>query len=86
MPDPKPFLPDQAAEALPVGAEGDFLLPICMPNLGLLMGEDLAVIVFKMVEGQRVGVPLGVQALSDLRETITEALRMLQAPEGGAVQ
>ncbi|MET0531387.1 MAG: hypothetical protein ABW003_24150 [Microvirga sp.] len=86
MPDPKPFLPNQAAEVLPVSSRGDFLLPICIPNPGLLMGEDLAVIVFETVEGQRVGAPLGAQALSYLRETITEALRMLQAPGGGAVQ
>ncbi|MGH1574329.1 hypothetical protein ACRAWG_31370 [Methylobacterium sp. P31] len=38
------------------------------------------------VEGQRVGVALGHQALSDLRELLTEALRMLQAGDGDAVQ
>lgn len=86
MDDRKPFLPSEAKDALPAGAEGHFLLPICLPLPGLLMGEDLAVIVLETVEGQHVGVPLGIQALSDLRETITEALRMMQASEGGTVQ
>lgn len=83
---PQPFLPNEAKDALPAGAEGDFLLPVCMPYFELLVGEDLAVVVLTTSEDQRVGVPMGLQALHDLRETIDEALRMLQAPEGGSVQ
>lgn len=86
MADEKPFLPDQAADPFPRGTTGDFLLPICLPAPELLMGEDLAVVVLTTIEEQRVGIPMGHQALSDLRETIDEALRMLQAPEGGSVQ
>ena len=84
MTDPKPFLPSEAKDALPDA--GDFLLPICLPRPGLLMGEALAVVVFTTIEGQRVGLPLGMEALSDLYETLGEALRMMQAGEGDAVQ
>ena len=86
MSDQKPFLPDQAAEPFPPGTTGDFLLPICLPKPELMMGEDLAVVVLTTIEDQRVGIPMGHQALSDLRGLIDEALRMLQAPEGGSVQ
>ena len=84
MSEQKPFLPSKAKDALP--DEGDFLLPICLPGPGLLMGEDLAVVVLNTLQGQRVGIPLGLQAVSDLREVLDEALRMMQAPEGGTVQ
>ncbi|WP_252871049.1 hypothetical protein [Methylorubrum extorquens] len=50
------------------------------------MGESLAVIVLTTVEGQRVGVPLGMQGLSDLHQVTREALRMLQAEDGDTVQ
>jgi hypothetical protein len=86
MTEPKPFHPDQAAEPFPPGTTGDFLLPICMPKPDLMMGESLAILVVTTVEDQRVGIPMGHQALSDLREIIDEALRMLEAPEGGSVQ
>lgn len=84
--EPKPYRCDRAADALPEGTTGDFLVPICLPKPGLLMGEDLAVLVLSTLEGQRVGVPMGMQALSDLRVVVTEALRMLQAGDGDAVQ
>ena len=51
MTDPKPFRPDTAADVFPRGAEGDFLLPICLPKPGLLMGQDLVVIVLETIEG-----------------------------------
>ena len=82
----KPFLPSEAQDALPPDSEGDFLLPACVPEIGLLVGENLAVIVMTTVEGQRIGVPLGASALSGLRDTLTEALRIMRAPEGGTVQ
>ncbi|MBB2964695.1 hypothetical protein [Methylobacterium sp. R2-1] len=84
MDDSPPFRPDSAKDALE--GEGDFLLPICAPKPGLLMGEKLAMIVLTTVEGQRVGVPLGMQGLSDLHEVTREALRLLQAKDGGSVQ
>ncbi|MGW5960939.1 hypothetical protein [Methylorubrum thiocyanatum] len=84
MPDSPLFRPDQAKDALE--GEGDFLLPICMPKPDLLMGEALAVVVLTTVEGQRVGVPLGMQGLSDLHEVTHEALRLLQAKDGDIVQ
>ncbi|QDI81686.1 hypothetical protein E8E01_15180 [Methylorubrum populi] len=84
MSDSPPFRPDKAKDA--IEGDGDFLLPICEPKPGLLMGESLAVIVLTTVEGQRVGVPLGMQGLSDLHEITREALRLLQAKDGDVVQ
>jgi hypothetical protein len=84
MSDSPPFRPDKAKDALE--GEGDFLLPVCVPKPDLLMGEALAVIVLTTVEGQRVGVPLGMQGLSDLHEITGEALRLLQAGDGDTVQ
>ena len=79
-----PFRPDTAKDA--IEGDGDFLLPICVPKPGLLMGEALAVIVLTTVEGQRVGVPLGMQGLSDLHEVTREALRLLQPSGEDTVQ
>ena len=62
------------------------MLPFCVPGAEMLMGEDLAVVVVSTVEDQRVGIPMGLQAISDLHALLGEALRMLQAPEGGSVQ
>jgi hypothetical protein len=84
MADSLPFRPDRAKDA--IEGDGDFLLPICAPKPDLLMGESLALIVLTTVEGQRVGLPLGMQGLSDLHEVTREALRMLQADEGDSVQ
>lgn len=69
MTDPTPFLPTEAEDVLPPG-EGNYLLPISLPKPGLLLGEVLAVEVLTTVEGQRVGVPLGMQAVSDLHEVM----------------
>ncbi|WHQ68526.1 hypothetical protein [Methylorubrum extorquens] len=79
-----PFRPDRAKDA--IEGDGDFLLPICAPKPGLLMGESLAVIVLTTVEGQRVGLPIGMQGLSDLHEVTREALRMLQAKDKDSLQ
>ena len=84
MTDPKPFLPTEASE-LPAGP-GDYLVPICIAKPDVLMGELMAVVVFETIKGQRVGVPLGMQAMSDLRVALGEALVSLQASEGGSVQ
>ena len=80
----KPFLPSRTKDAFT--EEGDFLMPLCLPSPGLLMGEDIAVIVLATNEGQRVGVPLGLQAVFDLHEVLGEALRMMQGQEGRSVQ
>ncbi|MGW9822489.1 hypothetical protein ACUXK4_005084 [Methylorubrum extorquens] len=79
-----PFRPDRAKDA--IEGDGNFLLPICAPKPGLLMGESLAVIVLTTVEGQRVGVPIGMQGLSDLHEVTREALRTLQAKDKDSLQ
>ncbi|MCC0809423.1 hypothetical protein FPV16_25035 [Methylobacterium sp. W2] len=86
MAERKPFLSNTAKDVFPPGAEGDFILPVCMPNPNLLIGESLAVILVETVEGQRVGVPFSIEALSGLHELLGEALRLLSAPEGGTVQ
>lgn len=84
MPGSPPFRPDKAKDA--IEGDGDFLLAICEPKPGLLMGEALAVIVLTTVEGQRVGVPLWMQGLSDLHEVTREALQLLQASDKDIVQ
>ena len=84
MADAKPFLPTEASE-LPPGP-GDYVVPICIAKPDVMMGDLMAVVVFETIEGQRVGVPLGMQAISGLRDALGEALRSLQASEGGSVQ
>ncbi len=86
MTDPKPpFRPTEAVDVLGE-AEGDFVLPLCLPNPSLLIGEDLAVVVLDTIHGQRVGLPLSPQGAADLHAVLGEALRLLQARDGGPVQ
>ena len=82
----KPFRPSDTKEAFPEPVEGDFMLPFCVPGAEILMGEDLAVIVVPTQERQRVGIPMDLQSVADLYALLGEALRRLQAPEGGSVQ
>lgn len=84
MVEPSPFRPDKAKDA--IEGDGDFLLPICLPEPDVMIGEDIAIIVLTTAEDQRVGIPVGMQALSDLHEIIGEALRRMQAGEGNTVQ
>jgi len=80
-----PFRPTDAVDALGE-TEGDFVLPLCLPRPSLLVGEDLAVVVLDTIHGQRVGLPLSPQGVADLHGVLEEALRLLQARDGGAVQ
>ncbi|CAO4174860.1 hypothetical protein [Methylorubrum extorquens] len=84
MADPPPFRPNKAKDALE--SDGDFLLPICLPEPEVMVAGDIAIIVLTTAEDQRVGIPVGMQALSDLHEIIGEALRRMQAGEGNTVQ
>lgn len=86
MAEQKPFKPSEAKDVFATPAPGDFLLLICLPKPDMMVGESLAIVVLTTVERQRIGVPMGHQALSELHDLIGEALRMLQAPEGGSVQ
>ena len=81
MTEPKPFRPDKAASVQFGELHTEFILPICLPDPELQVVDALAVLVVTTVEGQRVGVPIGVNALTHLQGVITEALRMLQADE-----
>ncbi|MDP4004569.1 hypothetical protein [Methylobacterium sp. NEAU K] len=86
MNDPKkPFRPADAVDVLGE-VEGDFVLPLCLPQPSLLIGEDLAMVVLDTIHGQRVGLPLSPQGAADLNAVLGEALRLLQAREGGPVQ
>ncbi|MHB2210504.1 hypothetical protein [Methylobacterium sp. CM6257] len=86
MTDPKlPFRPADAVDILGE-VEGDFVLPLCLPQPSLLIGEDLAMIVLDTIHGQRVGLPLSAQGAADLHAVLGEALRLLQARGGGQVQ
>lgn len=55
MTDPKPFRPG-AATYLQLGEpHTDYILPICLPDPELQVGDALAVLVATTVEGHRVG-------------------------------
>jgi hypothetical protein len=86
MTNPKPFRPSEAKEAFTDLVQGDFMLPFCVPGAEILMGEDLAVLVVLNQEGQRLGLPMDLRAVADLHALLGEALRTMQAPEGGSVQ
>ena len=86
MTDPKPpFRPTEAVDVLGE-TEGDFVLPLCLTQPSLLVGEDLAVVVLDTIHGQRVGLPLSPKGVTDLHAVLGEALRLLQARDGGPVQ
>jgi hypothetical protein len=86
MTDPKqPFRPTEAVDVLGE-TEGDFVLPLCLPQPSLLIGEDLAVVVLDTIHGQRVGLPLSPQGVADLHGVLGEALRLLQVRDHGPVQ
>jgi hypothetical protein len=59
-----PFKLETAKDALE--GDGDFLLPVCEGEPDLMTGEDVAIIVLTTVGDQRVGLPIGMQGLSDL--------------------
>ena len=80
-----PFRPAEAIDVLGE-TEGDFVLPLCLPQPTLMLGEDLAVVVIDTIHGQRVGLPLSLQGVSDLHEILAEALRLMQARDGDPVQ
>ncbi|SFS58455.1 hypothetical protein [Methylobacterium sp. yr668] len=83
MTDPKPFRHDKAAHVQFGELHTDFILPICLPDPELQVGDALAVLVVTTVEGQRVGVPIGVNALEHLQGVITKAFQRAQAVKGG---
>ena len=86
MTEPKPFHPSEAKDVLTDASEGDVLLPIVLPNPDIMMGENLAIVVLTTIEDQRVGIPMGYQAISNLHQLLGAALRILQKPEGGSIQ
>jgi hypothetical protein len=79
MTQPNPFRPDKAARVQFGELHTDFILPICMPDPELQVGDALAVLVVTTVEGQRVGVPIGVNALEHLQGIVEAGLRLVQA-------
>lgn len=82
----KPFLSNEAVEIFPDNTEGDFILPACKPEVDLMLGAEMAILVLTTVEDQRVGIPLELDSLSALYAVLGEALLRMQAPEGGTVQ
>ena len=86
MTEPKPFHPSKAKDVLTDASEGDVLRPIVLPNPDIMMGENLAIVVLTTIEDQRVGIPMGYQAISNLHQLLGAALRILQKPEGGSIQ
>jgi hypothetical protein len=82
----KPFEIAEADDAFTDAATNDVLLPAMTGKPDMLLGHRLAVVVVTTIDGRRVGIPMGHQLVSDLHSLLSEALRMLQAPEGGSVQ
>lgn len=76
MTGPASFRPDKAAHIQFGDLHTDFILPICLPDPELMVGDVHAVLVVTTVEGQRVGVPIGVNALEHLQGAITAARQM----------
>ncbi|MFB0491260.1 hypothetical protein ABIE45_003846 [Methylobacterium sp. OAE515] len=81
-----PFRPDKAANVQFGELHTDFILPICLPDPELQVGDVLAVLVVTTVEGQRVGVPIGVNALEHLKGIVEAGLRVARAGERDATQ
>jgi hypothetical protein len=79
------FFALEEAEQVEFEGDGPFMLPLCEARAGILMGEDVGIIILKTAEGHRFGVPLGHEALSTLYQVIGEALRDLK-PDGETVQ
>ena len=79
------FFALEDAEQVEFEGDGPFMLPLCEARAGILMGEDVGIIILKTAEGHRFGVPLGHEALSTLYQVIGEALRDLK-PDGETVQ
>lgn len=86
MADPNSFRPDTAAYLQLGELHTDFILPICLPDPELQIGGALAVLVVTTVEGHRVGVPIGVNALEHLRGIVEAGLRMVRIEDEGAPQ
>lgn len=82
MTEPTTFRPDKAARVQFGELHTDFILPICLPDPELQVGDALAVLVVTTVEGQRVGVPIGVNALEHLQGIVKAGLQMLSAGDG----
>ncbi|MCJ2051691.1 hypothetical protein [Methylobacterium sp. J-070] len=82
----EPFRSDTAARAQFDDLHTDFILPICPPDPELQVGEVLAVLVVTTVEGQRVGVPIGVNALEHLQGIVEAGLRVVRAEDEDLVQ
>ena len=79
-----PFRPDKTARLQLGELHTDFILPICLPDPELQVGDALAVLVVTTVEGHRVGVPIGVNALEHLRGIVEAGLRVVQPADGDA--
>ncbi|MCJ2034538.1 hypothetical protein [Methylobacterium sp. J-068] len=72
------FFALETAEQVEFDGEGPFMFPLCEAKAGILMGEDVGILILKTVEGDRFGVPMGHEALSTLYQVVGEALRGLK--------
>ena len=75
------FFALETAEQVEFDGEGPFMFPLCEAKAGILMGEDVGIIILKTVEGDLFGVPLGHEALATLYQVIGEALRGLKGDQ-----
>jgi hypothetical protein len=66
------------AEHIEFEGSGPFLLPLCENKAGILMGEDMGVVILEALEGHQFGIPLSHEALSILYRVIGDALSDLR--------
>lgn len=83
--DQEQFFALETAEQVEFDGDGPFMFPLCEARAGILMGEDVGIVVLKTVDGDRFGIPLGHEALSTLYQVLGEALRGLK-PDGEVIQ
>lgn len=79
------FFALEAAQQVEFDGEGPFMFPLCEAKAGILMGEDVGILILKTVDGDRFGIPMGHEALSTLYQVIGESLRGLK-PEAEVMQ
>jgi hypothetical protein len=79
------FFALEAAQQVEFDGEGPFMFPLCEAKAGILMGEDVGILILKTVDGDRFGIPMDHEALSTLYQGIGESLRGLK-PQAEVMQ
>ncbi len=80
-----PFRPSDAVDVLGE-TEGDFVLPLCLPQPSLLIGEDLAMVVLDTIHGQRSACRSARRALRICTRSWARRSACCTRADGGPVQ